>query len=916
MKDKNNHHKQARLRSSTSVTSTACATQKPEPKWFSRVPILKKGCSAIYDKLSRMVNGLPASILKNAFPIMFFAVVWALLAFYEEGLLFRVNELSLFLYDDLYYEEMMSAPAGLLSYISCYLVQFFYAPAVGATIYVALLVSVYWLTYKVFDISQRYRLLAMVPVVALLASNTQLGYWIFYIKVPGYYYVALVGVVASLLAAWVVKKSHIYLKPLLVAAWIYFVYPYLGIYAIVSGVIMALHSLSLEIGRNRKWQRVVISSVTLAVSLVLLYYVPGKYYTEYTTVPRDEMLTRGLPASQWKSEHVPGHDEKVKAVSLISGMNGRVGYPVDKELTKYKMNIDASFSQKSMATAKSELYANGNINRPVAGKTYTFTFVGKSGQEYYLNRDEHGISFVTRTGDIPQTGHFICEPDGKVAELAAFKTDDGKYLVWNVDSLPDGVRYSVGLATSKSEGNTRCAVVKMKKEGVSVKEDSELFGIVNLIVIDNNLQQLFVVGVDDGVLNGSGTALLNEHHTSALRIEEVGFTPSPFPLAMTERSMWFDVNTYWIPFWVLLAAFLILALIPAVPQRIIEFQVKENWALHLICGLLALYLVAFSYIFWYKNENFRLENEQNKAMWEEDWERVARLAKEADTPTRQVVMNKNIALLKLGRSGKELFAYPEGSADIEAPMPVRLAQTGGKMAYFQYGKLNFCYRWCVEDAVEYGWRIEYLKHAVRSMLLSGEYRLAERYIKILKRTKYYADWASEMEKHIHNPKLIDKNKAFEMPLAMACYDDALDVDESYVEAYLTKNLTNTPANGKMSRLYVEASLASSLTRKDSRSFWFFLNYYVNELKVNRLPKHYQEAVLLFLNLDKGKTVQVPQAFLDRFVSKNVEARMNNFMANVKKHNGKSEEQMAPYFKDDFGDTYFYFYFFVRNIKTN
>ena len=77
-----------------------------------------------------------------------------------------------------------------------------------------------------------------------------------------------------------------------------------------------------------------------------------------------------------------------------------------------------------------------------------------------------------------------------------------------------------------------------------------------------------------------------------------------------------------------------------------------------------------------------------------------------------------------------------------------------------------------------------------------------------------------------------------------------------------------------------------------------------------------EAVLLFLNLDKGKTVQVPQAFIDRFVSKNTEAKMKSFMALVSKHKGKSELEMAPYFKDDFGDTYFYFYFFVRNIKTN
>jgi hypothetical protein len=44
--------------------------------------------------------------------------------------------------------------------------------------------------------------------------------------------------------------------------------------------------------------------------------------------------------------------------------------------------------------------------------------------------------------------------------------------------------------------------------------------------------------------------------------------------------------------------------------------------------------------------------------------------------------------------------------------------------------------------------------------------------------------------------------------------------------------------------------------------------------------------------------------------------MTRFMQLVSKHKGKSEEEMAPYFKEDFGDSYFYFYFFVRNIKTN
>ena len=152
-----------------------------------------------------------------------------------------------------------------------------------------------------------------------------------------------------------------------------------------------------------------------------------------------------------------------------------------------------------------------------------------------------------------------------------------------------------------------------------------------------------------------------------------------------------------------------------------------------------------------------------------------------------------------------------------------------------------------------------------------------------------------------------------MPLLMCCYEDALEVDESYVEAYLTKNLTMTLE--KMPRVYVETALSAALTRKDSRTFWYFLNYYVNELKVGSLPKHYQEAVLLFLNLDKN-SVQVPQAFIDRFISPGVDRSMQAFLRRVSQNKGKSEAEMAPAFTDDFKDTYFYFYFFVRNIKTN
>ena len=879
------------------------------------------GDSATTGKMGAILKGLPSLLRGNLFAVLFFVAVWALLAFGEQALLFRVNELSVFLYDNLFFEEMMAMPAGILYYVASWFVQLFYIPLLGATVYVALLAVVYWLTYRVFDISPRRRLLAMLPVIALLATNTELGYWIFYVKIPGYYYVALLGVLFSLLAAWLVKVSHFCIKPFVVAAWVALAYPCIGVYAIVSGVVMGIHALCRAIGDRQGAARVAVSTLTLAVAALAAYLVPPFYFERYTTVPVEEVYTVALPSSQWKNEHVPDNEFKRGVLSIVADVNGRVGYPVAKVLTKFRINIDGSFSQKAIKTAKDELFASGDINRPVGGRKYTLTFVGKDGREYYINEAAGNVVLVEKESGaaVPQTGYFECVPDGKIKDVIMFRSSDGKYLVWNKENSDSTVRYTMSLSASPDGGSARCAVVKLKKDrAVHAADDSELFGLVNLVVIkgevqpDGGYELLFVPGLAGGELVGSSVAVYNDEHTSALRIEEVGFKPLPISLEVQERSMWYNVEALWIPFYLLLLSFVLLAAVTLVPQEC--RWCKESMWQGVLWLLAVLLLVGLSRLFWYGNENFRIENKQNMAMWNEDWNEVASLAGDAVTPTRQIVMNKNIALLKLGKSGAEMFAYPEGSADIEASVPVRLAQTGGKMAYYQYGKFNFCYRWCVEDAVEYGWRIEYLKHAVRSMLLSGEYRLAQRYIDVLKRTWFYAAWAREMEEYVNAPETIARNREFTMPLNMTCYDDFLDVDESYVEAYLTKNLTN--ATGKMSRVYVEAALASALTRKDAKTFWFFLNYYVNELKVGSLPRHYQEAVVLFLNVDKGRTVQVPKAFLDNYISVGTNTRMTRFMQLVSKHKGKSEEEMAPYFKEDFGDSYFYFYFFVRNIKTN
>lgn len=675
---------------------------------------------------------------KFAVPL-FFIALWAVLAFYESALLKRSASMSLFLFDSTFFEGMLAVPAGMLSYLGCFFIQFFHYPALGAAIYVALLFLVYWLTRKVFVIPVNYSLLALVPVVALVASNTQLGYWLFYLKMPGYYYMALLATLLTLLGMWAYRKSGAVVRFLLPVVWVVAGYPFMGVYALVSSMLMALFGIMLAVQEKKS---LLLPSIALLFAFVLVIFVPRFYYGCYNLVAKDLIYTVGVPVTQW-------------------------------------------------------------------------------GEKYVAN----------------------------------------------------------------------------------VVYESE--------------------------------------------------------------SVWQCISLYWLPLCLLLLSMLLAVISPAFRGRS-AFPARMSGAVN--CSALLFSLIVMA-CFWYRDTNFRIENKQMVAMWDEDWAAVAEYAKDTDEPTRQIVLNKNLALVNMGKLGQEMFAYPDGGLLPISPISVHMTHTDGSSIYYNYGKFNYCYRWCVENSVEYGWRVEYLKNAARSMLLSGEYKLAGRYTRILKSTLFNKGWALELEKYIDNPELIAREPSFAMPLSFACYNDVLGVDEG-VEVHLTSTmdalgLRQSIGNenllalrdafeagdiealkaaqenvGEVSHPYLETSMTMALIKKDSKRFLqLFDMYLANHMKgvdlkagnaVKYLPVHYQEALLLFLLLDKGQTVQVGDAFLGKIVSRapgGTESRFNAFQRAVatnrdaisKKYPDMSESrmnaQLATILKEEFGNTYYYYYFFVKKIKT-
>ena len=227
---------------------------------------------------------------------VFFALLWSLLVFYEPALLFRIEELSSFLFTEPFFNEFLAVPAGMLSYAGAFLVQFFYYPVLGATIYTLLLIAVYALTKRVFDIPSRYSIVALLPVVALVASNMQLGYWIFYLKLPGYFYVALLAVIVSLFAIWAFKKMPGAARLPFVAVWVFAAYPIMGIYASAAAVVMAVYGLAMSVKHRGGYLLPLLVAVLV---ILLVIFVPRFYYYYYVTISDEYIYWAGTPSYQW-----------------------------------------------------------------------------------------------------------------------------------------------------------------------------------------------------------------------------------------------------------------------------------------------------------------------------------------------------------------------------------------------------------------------------------------------------------------------------------------------------------------------------------------------------------------------------------------------------------------------------------------
>ena len=214
-------------------------------------------------------------------------VTAGLLLSYEHFVLWKIQEQNLFLDTPLFFRQQMLVPGGLLSYVGSFLTQLLYYPVLGVGVLCALWWLLMWLMRRTFRVAEPWAVLLLVPVALLLTANVDMGYWIYPIKLKGWYFAATLGLLAVVALLWAYRalSAHRLWRRVLLVLTVVAGYPLFGTYALAAALLMALWSWRLErsallspLSSLHSRLSTLHSSIDSLLAIALVAAVPLAYY--------------------------------------------------------------------------------------------------------------------------------------------------------------------------------------------------------------------------------------------------------------------------------------------------------------------------------------------------------------------------------------------------------------------------------------------------------------------------------------------------------------------------------------------------------------------------------------------------------------------------------------------------------------
>ena len=221
---------------------------------------------------------LPKAVLYVSLLAFFLFAVY--IVYINQEVFYTAHDRSEFLFGEPFFNTLMSKPFGLMQYVGAWLTQFFYYPALGAAVLMAIWLFIFYVGAKAFRLQNNASALMLLPVACLLTSVIDLGYWIYISPIRGYWFSQSIGYLAMLLLLWVARCTprKMYIVWYLLG---FCLYPILGWFT-------SLFILCLVVTVKPTWREL--------LGIVILIFSAAIWHTQfYDNLKFDDVVLAGLP---------------------------------------------------------------------------------------------------------------------------------------------------------------------------------------------------------------------------------------------------------------------------------------------------------------------------------------------------------------------------------------------------------------------------------------------------------------------------------------------------------------------------------------------------------------------------------------------------------------------------------------------
>jgi len=261
----------------------------------------------------------------------------------------------------------------------------------------------------------------------------------------------------------------------------------------------------------------------------------------------------------------------------------------------------------------------------------------------------------------------------------------------------------------------------------------------------------------------------------------------------------------------------------------------------------------------------------------------------------------NIALCETGQLNDRLFSFRQspdgGTLFLKWDIAAEISRRGGYF-YYTIGMINDAHRWAFEDMVTRGLTPEGLKLIIKTEIINGNYKTAQKYNSTLRKTLFYRNDAREYEKLLVNDQLIDSHPELGEKRRNKIRTDFISITDDPVI-----NIERILATDSLNRKAYEYKLAWLLLKKDYRGIsgeWNNLEQY----GFKKIPVHIEEAAVAIKVLYTG---QLPPPG-NLMINPDTEVRFERFLQTFQAF-GNNPKSAEPALRKQFGNTFWYWTFY-------